>query len=59
MKWKFIMMTVLIQDSKQPGNDIVYLKPLVEELLPLWVVKGEVCEISTNKRNLTYECCCS
>jgi hypothetical protein len=33
MKRKFIMMTVLIQGSKQPGNDIdVYLRPLVEEL---------------------------
>ncbi|XP_071683720.1 uncharacterized protein [Lolium perenne] len=34
MKRKFIMMPVLIQGPKQPGNDIdVYLKPLVEELL--------------------------
>ena len=37
MKRKFIMMTVLIQGPKQPGNDIdVYLRPLVEELLQLW-----------------------
>ena len=37
MKQKFIMMPVLIQGSKQPGNDIdVYLKPLIEELLLLW-----------------------
>ncbi|KAK1612186.1 hypothetical protein QYE76_035859 [Lolium multiflorum] len=36
-KRKFIMMPVLIQGPKQPGNDIdVYLKPLVEELLQLW-----------------------
>jgi hypothetical protein len=34
MKQKFIMMSVLIQGPKQPGNDIdVYLRPLVEELL--------------------------
>ena len=33
MKRKFIMMSVLIQGPKQPGNDIdVYLRPLVEEL---------------------------
>jgi hypothetical protein len=37
MKRKFIMMLVLIQGPRQPGNDIdVYLRPLVEELLLLW-----------------------
>ena len=37
MKRKFIMMPVLIQGPKQPGNDIdVYLRPLVQELLQLW-----------------------
>ena len=37
MKRKFIMMPILIQGPKQPGNDIdVYLRPLVEELLQLW-----------------------
>jgi hypothetical protein len=37
MKQKFIMMSMLIQGPKQPGNDIdVYLRPLVEELLLLW-----------------------
>jgi hypothetical protein len=36
MKRKFIMMPVLIQGPKQPGNDIdVYLRPLVDELLLL------------------------
>ena len=41
MKQKFIMMPVLIQGPKQPGNDIdVYLRPLVEELLQLWHEKG-------------------
>ncbi|XP_073354674.1 uncharacterized protein [Aegilops tauschii subsp. strangulata] len=34
MKQKFIMMPVLMQVPKQPGNDIdVYLRPFVEELL--------------------------
>ena len=41
MKRKFIMMPVLIQGPKQPGNDIdVYLRPLVEELLQLWNGNG-------------------
>jgi hypothetical protein len=35
------MMPVLIQGSKQPGNDIdVYLRPLVEELQLLWSKPG-------------------
>jgi hypothetical protein len=41
MKRKFIMMPVLIQGPKQPGNDIdVYLRPLVDELLQLWDKRG-------------------
>ena len=41
MKRKFIMMPVLIQGPKQPDNDIdVYLRPLVEELLQLWIGNG-------------------
>ncbi|KAK1612137.1 hypothetical protein QYE76_035810 [Lolium multiflorum] len=37
VKRKFIMMPVLIQGPKQPGNDIdVYLRPLVVKLLELW-----------------------
>src|SRR3954469_20732662 len=41
MKQKFIMMPVLIQGPKQPGNEIdVYLRPLVEELLQLWNGSG-------------------
>ena len=41
MKRKFIMMPVLIQSPKQPGNDIdVYLRPLVDELLQLWAEPG-------------------
>jgi len=41
MKRKFIMMPVLIQGPRQPGNDIdVYLRPLVDELLELWAKPG-------------------
>ncbi|XP_071676770.1 uncharacterized protein [Lolium perenne] len=37
MNLKLIMMPLLIQGPKQPGNDIdVYLRPLVDELLQLW-----------------------
>jgi hypothetical protein len=37
MKWKYIMMPVLIPGPRQPGNDIdVYLKPLMEDLVILW-----------------------
>ena len=41
MKRKFIMMPILISGPKQPGNDIVvYLRPLVKELLLLWRKEG-------------------
>ena len=41
MKQKYIMMPVLIQGPKQPGNDIdVYLRPLVDKLLQLWSNEG-------------------
>jgi hypothetical protein len=41
MKQMFIMMLVLIQGPRQPGNDIdVYLRPLVDELLQLWNKPG-------------------
>ena len=43
MKRKFIMMPVLIQGPKQHGNDIDMY----------------MCGMSTNRRNLTYERCCS
>ena len=37
MKRKYIMMPLLIQGPRQPGNDIdVYLRPLVDDLLLLW-----------------------
>ena len=36
-----MMMPVLIQGPKQPGNDIdVYIRPLVDELLLLWKEEG-------------------
>ena len=37
MKRKYILMPLLIEGPKQPGNNIdVYLKPLIEELLMMW-----------------------
>ncbi|XP_019164339.1 PREDICTED: uncharacterized protein LOC109160506 [Ipomoea nil] len=37
MKRKYIMLSLLISGSKQPGNDIdVYLAPLIEDLKMLW-----------------------
>jgi hypothetical protein len=50
MKRKFIMMLVLIQGPKQLGDDIdVYLRPLVDELLQLWDVRG-VCVSDEHKQ---------
>nr|GFA18617.1 hypothetical protein [Tanacetum cinerariifolium] len=37
MKRKYIMMSLLISDPKQPGNDIdVYLSPLIDDMKTLW-----------------------
>ncbi|KAD2804018.1 hypothetical protein E3N88_37395 [Mikania micrantha] len=37
MKRKYIMMSLLIQGPKQPGNDIdVYLSPLIDDMKTLW-----------------------
>ncbi|KAK1417966.1 hypothetical protein QVD17_27102 [Tagetes erecta] len=37
MKRKYIMMSLLIQGPKQPGNNIdVYLSPLIDDLKTLW-----------------------
>ena len=37
MKKKYIMMSMIIQGPKQPGNDIdIYFQLLVEELLTVW-----------------------
>jgi hypothetical protein len=50
MKRKFIMMLVIIQGPTQPDNDIdVYLRPLVDELLQLWDVRG-VCVWDKHKQ---------
>ena len=39
MKKKYIMMSMIIQGPKQPGNDIdIYFQLLVEELLTVWIV---------------------
>jgi hypothetical protein len=41
MKQKFIMVSVVIQGLKQPGNDIdVHLRPLIADLLQLWQKEG-------------------
>ena len=59
MKRKFIMMPVLIQGPKQPGNDIdVYIRPLFEELYSCGMETVYVCAMNTNNRNLTYMRCC-
>ena len=51
LKQKYMMMHVLIQGTKQPGNDIdVYLRLLVDELLLFW--KKEGVRMSTNKENV-------
>ena len=51
---KFIIMPVLIQGSKQPGNDIdVYLRPLVDELLQLWAKPGDRKSTRLNSSHIT------
>jgi len=41
MKRKFIMMPLLIEGPKEPGNDIdVFLQPLIDDLLLLWKEEG-------------------
>ncbi|KAK9049567.1 hypothetical protein SSX86_031464 [Deinandra increscens subsp. villosa] len=43
MKRKYIMMSLLIQGPKQPGNDIdVYLSPLIDDLKTLWCLGVDV-----------------
>ena len=38
MKKKYIMMSMIIQGPKQPGNDMdIYFQLLVEELLTVWI----------------------
>nr|GEV64602.1 hypothetical protein [Tanacetum cinerariifolium] len=43
MKRKYIMMSLLIQGLKQPGNDIdVYLAPLIDDMKTLWGSSAKV-----------------
>jgi len=43
MKWKYIMMSILIKGPQQPGNDIdVYFQLLVDGLQTLWNTGVEV-----------------
>ena len=43
MKRKYIMMSILIEGPKQPGNDIdVYFQLLVDDLQTLWITGVEV-----------------
>ncbi|XP_076918763.1 uncharacterized protein LOC143579300 [Bidens hawaiensis] len=43
MKRKYIMLSLLIQGPKQPGNDIdVYLSPLIDDLKILWSLGVDV-----------------
>ncbi|GJT38814.1 hypothetical protein Tco_0938679 [Tanacetum coccineum] len=53
MKRKYIMMSLLIEGPKQPGNDIdVYLAPLVVDLKTLWN-KGIKVYDAYKKKNFT------
>ena len=59
MKRKYIMMAILVQGPKQPGNDIdVYLQPLMNDLVKLWAVGEEVFDAHKgehfNLRSLLY-----
>lgn len=49
MKWKYIHLLVLIQGTKQPGNNIdAYIQVMKEEIGTLWH-QGE--EVWDNKNN--------
>ncbi|GKB45897.1 uncharacterized protein Tco_0896650 [Tanacetum coccineum] len=46
MKRKYVMMSLLIQGPKQPGNDIdVYLAPLIDDMKTLWGSGVEVYDV--------------
>ena len=56
MKRKYIMMAILIQGPKQPGNDIdVYFAPLVDDLKLLWDEGVKVWDAHI-KKNFTLRC---
>ena len=55
-----MMMLVLIQGPKQPGNDIdVYLRLLVDELLLLWKEEGVSVWDEYKQENFDLEHCFS
>ena len=62
LKRKFIMMPVLIEGPKEPGNDTdMFLQPLMDDLLLLWKEEGvHVCDEykqeSFNLRVLLFVC---
>jgi hypothetical protein len=50
MKRRYIMMSLLIQGPKQPGNDIdVYLAPLIDDMKMLWSSGAEVYDAYTGE----------
>jgi hypothetical protein len=60
MKRKFIMMPIIIQGPKQPGNDNdVYLRPLIDDLRTLWAKKVYQCRMRIRRRCLIYDHWCS
>nr|GEW08703.1 hypothetical protein [Tanacetum cinerariifolium] len=51
MKRKYIMMSLLIQGPKQPGNDIdVYLHPLIDDMIDLWKTGVEIYDAYKKER---------
>nr|GEW50509.1 hypothetical protein [Tanacetum cinerariifolium] len=51
MKRKYIMMSLLIQGPKQPGNDIdVYLRPLIDDMIDLWKTGFEIYDAYKKQR---------
>nr|GEV11050.1 hypothetical protein [Tanacetum cinerariifolium] len=51
MKRKYIMMSLLIQGPKQPGNDIdVYLHPLIDDMIDLWETGVEIYDAYKKER---------
>ncbi|GJW40865.1 hypothetical protein Tco_0066710 [Tanacetum coccineum] len=56
MKRKYIMMSLLIQGPKQPGNDIdVYLRLLIDDMIDLWGKGVEIYDVY-KKRELSVVC---
>ncbi|GKA74835.1 hypothetical protein Tco_0781213 [Tanacetum coccineum] len=51
MKRKYIMMSLLIQGPKQPGNDIdVYLRPLIDDMIDLWETSVDIYDAHKKER---------